>query len=98
MLPIQITRRAAAQIREAATWWLANRPKAPEALKEDLRRAFDLLSQQPGIGARATNVRLEGVRRIHLSRVHYFLYYRVRSTRIEVLAFWHASRGEEPVL
>ena len=98
MLPIRVTRRAAAQIQEAAAWWSANRLKAPEALKEELRRAFDLISQQPAIGARATNVKLEGVRRIYLSRVRYFLYYRVRSTRIEVLAFWHASRGSGPAL
>ena len=98
MLPIQITRRAAAQIREAASWWLANRPKAPEAFQEELRRGFDLISQQPAVGARATNVKLEGVHRIHLSRVRYYLYYRVRTARIEVLALWHASRGKGPFL
>ena len=96
MLPIQITRRAAAQIREAASWWLANRPKAPEAFQEELRRGFDLISRQPAVGARATNVKLEDVRRIHLSRVRYHLYYRIRSARIEVLALWHASRGKGP--
>jgi len=98
MLPIKVTRRAAAQIQEAASWWLANRPKAPEALEEELRRALNLISQQPGVGARTANVKLEGVRRIYLSRVRYFVYYRVRSTRIEVLALWHASRGSGPVL
>ena len=67
MLPIRITRRAEAQIREAASWWLANRPAAPGALREELRRALDLISQQPGVGAMATNARLVGVRRIHLS-------------------------------
>jgi plasmid stabilization system protein ParE len=96
MLPVKITRRAATQIQEAASWWLANRPKAPEAFQEELRRGFSLISQQPGVGARATNVKLEGVRRIYLSRVRYFLYYRVRSEQLEVLALWHASRGKGP--
>lgn len=96
MLPIRITRRAEAQIREAASWWLTNRPAASGALKEELRRAFDLISRQPGVGAVATNINLVGVRRIHLSRVRYFLYYRVWPERIEVLAFWHTSRGKGP--
>ena len=85
MLPIKVTYRAAAQIRDAGSWWFANRLAVPEALEEELQRAFDLIAQQPAIGARATNIRLTGIRRIHLSRIHYYLYYRVRSTHIEVV-------------
>jgi hypothetical protein len=53
MLPIKITRGASVQIQEAAGWWSANRPKAPGAFAEDLRRAFQLISLQPKIGTRA---------------------------------------------
>jgi plasmid stabilization system protein ParE len=51
-------------------------------------------------GARARNVALSGVRRLHLARVRYYIYYRVLSDpdRVEVLAFWHGSRGEGPPL
>jgi plasmid stabilization system protein ParE len=100
MLPIKITHRAASQIEEAASWWLANRPAAPEAFDEELRIAFHLISRQPEIGARATNSSLAGVRRIQLSTVRYVLYYRVRSAprQVEVLALWHASRGQGPVV
>ena len=98
MLPIKITRLASTQIHEAASWWRANRPAAPEALDEELRQAFHLISQQPDIGAIATNARLSGVRRIHLSRVRYYVYYRVRASGIEVLALWRSSRGEAPVV
>ena len=98
MLPVQITRRASAQIGEAASWWFENRPAARGALKEELNHACDLISHQPEVGARAANVKLAGVRRIHLSRVRYFLYYRVHATRIEILALWHSSRGQGPNL
>ena len=98
MLPIKVTKRADAQIQKAASWWLANRPKAPEAFREELQRGFDLISQQPEVGAKATNLKLKDVRRIHLSRIRYFLYYRVRSTRVEVLALWHSSRLKGPFL
>ena len=45
------------------------------------------------------NARLTGVRRVHLARVHYHLYYRVTAEpAIEVLALWHTSRGASPEL
>jgi plasmid stabilization system protein ParE len=77
MLPITVTHRAAAQIEMAAEWWAVNRPKAPETLYEEIRRGFALICRHPTIGSRATNANLAGVRRIHLSRIRYFLYYRV---------------------
>lgn len=79
-------------------WWDKNRPAAPGAVREELERVFALISVQPGVGARATNLRLPGVRRVRLSRVRYHLYYRVRAEVIEVLAFWHVSRGSPPAV
>ncbi len=73
-LPIRLSRRAAAQIEEAAEWWAVNRLSAPGAVHQQIERAFSLLAVQPGIGSRALNARLSGVRRIHLSRIHYHLY------------------------
>ena len=60
--------------------------------------ARELIRSQPSAGVRATNVRLPGVRRIHLGRLRYDLYYRLDSDRqtIVVLALWHSSRGTGP--
>ena len=93
-LPIEVTDLARAQIRAAQDGWRINRPKAPNAIREELERASLLISVQPEIGARATNISLAGVRRIHLARVPYHVYYRV----VAVLAFWHQSRGNGPSL
>ena len=97
-LDIEVSDLAKAQIRAAEQWWRVNRPKAPNAIREELERASFLISVQPEIGARARNTSLAGVRRIQLARVRYDLYYRVVSDpgRIEVLAFWHESRGSGP--
>lgn len=97
-MEVQVTKRAQAHIDRAALWWDQNRPLAPEALDDELAEAFSLLSAEPGIGAPALNVRTTGVRRVHLARVHYYLYYRVRGSRVEVLALWHTSRGAGPFL
>ena len=71
---VHIVSSAARAIAEAAEWWVANRPKAPEAFAEELERAIQLLASQPSIGAQARNVKLVGVRRVHLQRIHYYLY------------------------
>ena len=95
---VRVTKRAQVHIDRAALWWDQNRPLAPEALDEELAKAFALLSAEPGIGAPALNVRAEGVRRVHLARVHYHLYFRIRRGQVEVLALWHTSRGAAPFL
>jgi plasmid stabilization system protein ParE len=85
------------QLREATAWWAANRPLAPDALNVAVRQALDLIAGQPGIGRLASDVHREGVRRYPVRRVKYYIYYRVTEVRIEVLAFWHASRGSPPI-
>lgn len=97
---VKVVRRASRQIEKAAAWWAENRLSAPDAIREDLQVAFDLIARHPNIGAKALNAKLSGVRRIHLSRIRYHLYYRVNDKAgiIEVLAFWHSSRGTEPNL
>jgi plasmid stabilization system protein ParE len=96
-LPVRIVSSAARGIAEAATWWTANRPKSPDAFVFDLENALKLIASHPGIGARATNRKIEGVRRVHLARVHYHVYYRVTpEPAIEVLALWHTSRRDDP--
>ena len=93
---IRVTKRADAHVERAAIWWDENRPLAPGALDEAIAEAFSLLISQPAIGAPAFNAKAKGVRRVHLARVHYYLYYRIRHEEIEVLALWHTSRGTSP--
>ena len=40
----------------------------------------------------------DDVDRVLLDRVHYHVYYDMRPGKVVVLAFWHASRGEQPKL
>jgi plasmid stabilization system protein ParE len=65
-----------------------------------VRDAMALIRLNPQIGVHASNVALSGVRRVHLSRIRYHLYYRVRQDPacIEVLALWHTRRGSVPGL
>ena len=98
MLAVEVTPRALAQIERAALWWAENRPAAPGAIRLDLAGAFEVLAQQPGIGARCTARHYPELRRLYLARTRYHIYYRVTGSTLLVLAFWHASRGRGPAL
>ena len=97
-LRIEITEKAQGHIAVAAAWWAENRPAAPGAIGQELDRILALLCVQPEIGTRARRVTLSGVRRVTLSRIRYYLYYRVADDAVQVLALWHTSRGLGPSL
>ena len=97
-LRLRITQRAATDIERADAWWRDNRLAAPHALRADVRGALNLLALQPGIGQRVDNPRLAGMRRLHLDRVHYHLYYHAKDEELVVLALWHSHRGRPPRL
>lgn len=97
-LRVKIATRAANQIRKAAEWWSVNRPSALNAIATDFGEAVALLAEQPGIGAQYKGSRTVGVRRLFLSRVGYFIYYLAEDGFLHILAFWHASRENQPPL
>ena len=96
---LRVSENAAAQIREAVRWCRANRA-ARELLSAEISRGFDLIRSHPNIAPPAVSpADLTHLRRLHLPRVRYFIYYRpVEPDVIEVLALWHTSRGTSPEL
>ena len=95
---IRVVRGAAREIVEASEWWRKNRPDVPDAVRAELERTFGLISLHPNVGARAINANLEGVRRVHVARISYYVYYRATPSAVEVLPFWHTKRGSQPKL
>jgi plasmid stabilization system protein ParE len=92
--------RADREIVAARSWWRANRIAAPNALDAELRSTFRLLARHPRVGSLTRSTRTSGVRRVLLPNTRYLLYYRVseQGRTIEILSFWHASRGSPPAL
>lgn len=95
-LRVKISARAASEVRAAASWWVENRPAAPGAVAADVGESLALLAEQPGIGAKYDGARTPGVRRLFLGRLGYFIYYKAEDSTLKVLAFWHASRAQQP--
>jgi plasmid stabilization system protein ParE len=97
-LRVKVSAGAAKQVHDAARWWAENRPAAPGAVRGDIGQALELLALQPGVGTPCVGADLQGVRRLFLGRIRYFVYYRATADTLQVLALWHASRGDEPSL
>jgi plasmid stabilization system protein ParE len=97
-LGVRIKPRAQREIERAAEWWAENRPAAVGAVRKDIEAALALLVEEPGIGTKIETARPDVVRRLYLTRVRYFLYYRVRGNFLEVVASWHSSREAGPSL
>ncbi len=97
-LRVKISARAASHVRRIAEWWAEHRPAAPGAVRTDIGDALALLAEQPGIGAVHEGGRTQGVRRLLVGRIRYFIYYRATHDTLEVLAVWHVSRGKQPPL
>lgn len=97
-LELFISRRAAREIDRIAGWWATNRPAAPGAVSEDLEAAFAILVEQPGTGTEVAQASSPDVRRFHIDRIRYWVYYRVRGQRLEVVSVWHSSRGTDPAV
>ncbi len=95
------TQEVGLEVERAVEWWRANRDKAPDALEEDLAEAHRQLSEQGElIGVPVRGTRVEHVRRLHLRRVRFYLYFRVSDDRQTafILSLWHVSRGTGPLL
>ena len=89
---VTITKQAARELNRIAEWWAINRPAAPGAVRQDLQAALGLLVEQAGRGAPVPKLVHEGCSASR-GRIRYWINYRVRGSRLEVLSVWHSSRG-----
>ena len=99
MPTVELTAQAAQQLAQAREWWRANRDKAPHAFDDDVSALFRLLEGRPELVGRVLE-QLPTVRRVHLRRIRYYAYFRFADggARVQIVALWHASRGDEPAL
>lgn len=94
---VLLSAEAEEQLREADSWWQANRRAAPDLLIEEFENAIRILEEMPE-GPRFLRATLPGVRRILLRRTGYWVYYVPDTSRtlVYVLAVWSVRRESDP--
>lgn len=97
-LPVVFQRRASLEVETIDAWWRTNRTSASELFLNELEGVLQAVALLPKLGAPARSPRIEGVRRVLLARTRHYVYYREAIDTIQILAVWHASRGQDPGL
>ena len=70
----------------------------PGAVRDDVEATAARIASHPGLGARVRQSKTPDVRRFHLRRFKYWLYYRVRGDTLQILTIWHSARGKGPAV
>jgi plasmid stabilization system protein ParE len=97
-LPVRTTPEADDQIREADSWWRANRAAASSLFSDELAASFDIIANTPNIGRLYRFSPVPETRRVLLKGTRYHVYYVSHGDAMLVLAVWHARRGLGPPL
>ena len=95
-LPFVIKARAVRELERLAQWWVENRTAAPGAVRLDLEGVLFVITRHPSLGQKVETGRPIQVRRYLMSRTQHWLYFRVKSSVVEVLSVWSTSRGNDP--
>jgi plasmid stabilization system protein ParE len=91
--PLRILDEAESEIRAVVAWYEEKHSGLGADLLHDLGSALRLIQDHPEIGNRVRRLRIgTPVRRVPLRRFPYFVVYRDRQDRIEIIALAHASR------
>ena len=95
-----VLKRAAGFIERTEAWWKANRDKAPDVFRVELRDALKMLSASPKAGAVYRQTKTKTYRRWLLPKSQQHIYYVVdeRRDRLVVHVVWGAARGRPPAL
>jgi hypothetical protein len=92
-LAIEVTALAAARIRQAEAWWRANRTLVPDAVRRELQRAFLHIAGQPRHEREAAGSSSDFPADDQATSLLPLV---SQPEHIEVVALWHARRGDGP--
>lgn len=96
-MKIRFSARARREANRINSWWIENRPSAPELFTEELGHALELVSLNPGLGTIYEST-YGVVRRVLLPRTRYHMYYAREQSEIVLISIWGAQRKRGPKL
>jgi len=97
-MKVRLAPRALSEAERLKTWWLKNRPLAPDLFDEEIAAAIERIGAAPGLGAIYPSSFARTLRRVLMPRTQNHVYYVVRANEVVVLSVWGAPRAKGPKL
>jgi plasmid stabilization system protein ParE len=97
-MKVRLAPRALSEAERLKTWWLKNRPLAPDLFDEEIAAAIERIGAAPGLGAIYPSSFGRIVRRVLMPRTENHVYYVVHENEAVVLSVWGAPRAKGPKL
>ncbi|MGA7119860.1 MAG: type II toxin-antitoxin system RelE/ParE family toxin [Polyangiaceae bacterium] len=97
-MKVRLAPRALSEAERLKTWWLKNRPLAPELFDEEIAAAIERIGAAPGLGAIYPSGFGRTLRRVLMPRTQNHVYYVVRADEVVVLSVGGAPRAKGPKL
>lgn len=92
-MKVRLAPRALSEAERLKTWWLKNRPLAPELFDQEIATAIERIVAAPRLGAIYPSSFGRTVRRVLMQRTQNHIYCVVRKNEVVVLSVWGAPRA-----
>ncbi len=96
--PVRISTDAEAQLLAVRSWWVANRPLAPDLFDRELDAAVFAIGDFPTAFPLYRRENEVDVRRALLPKARHSLYFSIMPDHVLIVAIWHSARGSGPAL
>lgn len=97
-MKLRFAPRALAEAKRKKTWWLTNRPAAPDLFEQELKATLGSILTTPALGAEYPSRFAVHVRRVLMPRTRTHVYFTVRDDEVVILSVWGAQRAKGPNL
>ena len=99
-LLLRQTREAELHILKLSAWWRTHREKAPNLFRDQLAAAFAYLAENPLAGEPYRRRGFKDIRRYHLKKTPYHIYYLPRMDQgdVVIVAVWSGMRKKGPTI
>ena len=97
-MKLRLAPRALAEAKRLESWWVNDRPAAPDLFENELTATLDMIVAAPTLGTSYPSRFEVGVRRVLMPKTRNHVYFTVQGDEVVILSVWGTPRGRGPKL
>ena len=97
-MKLELTPRALREAKRRKTWWVQNRPLAPDLFEQELAETLEQIRGTPTLGTEYSSKLDVPVRRVLMKRTKTHVFFAIQGDVVFVLSVWGAQRRRGPKL